>query len=206
MLMSRVRVAIAVVLLGSITRCGVSYEEQETVREVERRQSTDAREQALIAFAARHFATPVKLFPNIVGDLAVLSAEILPLPIFTAQLQEMMEGSIVAFRGALKDVVRTADDNYHLVLGSPLNANGVATLKVDKQGAAEFMDDPPSPFSTLLVAARIEKVEPIILGLEPCTDPECGYVELDITPSQFRSIFGLPWFHVYGTVIVVVRE
>ena len=95
-----------------------------------------------------------------------------------------------------------------MVLGSQLlYEHGVATLNVDRQVAAEFMDDPPTLFSKLLVAARIDKIEPIILGLKPCSDPECGEVELGILPSHFGSmIWRLPWFRAFGTAVAVTRE
>ena len=159
-----------VVLLGSSTGCGMSYEEREQAREAEHRQFKAAQEQKLAAFAERHHATPVQLFPNILEILEGLGEE-LPPRTFTAQLQERMEGSVVAFRGELIDVVRTSGDNYQLVLGS--REHGVATLNFDKQGAAKLMDDPPGLFSKLLVAARIDKVESIILELKPCSDPDC---------------------------------
>ena len=109
---------------------------------------------------------------------------------------------------ARPDIVRTSGDNYHMVLGSQLlYEHGVATLNVDRQVAAEFMDDPPTLFSKLLVAARIDKIEPIILGLKPCSDPECGEVELGILPSHFGSmIWRLPWFRAFGTAVAVTRE
>ena len=142
--------------LGLSTGCGTSYEEQERAHETERRQFIATREQELADFAERHHAIPVQLFP----DLSELPDEEPPRT-FTAQLQEKIEGSVVAFRGELIDVVRTPGGNYQLVFGSRLHDLVVATLDFDRQGATKVMDDPPDLFSELLVAARIDKVDPI---------------------------------------------
>ena len=155
-----------VVLLGSSTGC-MSYED----REVEHR---TAQKQELADFAKRHHATPVQLLPDWEG-----LGEELPRT-FTAQLQERIEGSTVAFRGELVDVVRTSGDNYQLVFGNLIDG-GIATLNFDRQGAKKLMDDPPDLYSDLLVAARIDKVE---LTFDIWTGPQ---------------------FRVFGTAVAIAR-
>ena len=185
-----------VVFLGLSTGCGLSYEEQERVREAERRQGQAAQDKELADFAERYYATPVQLFPDWSG-----LGEELPRT-FTAQLQEKIEGSVVAFRGELIDVVRTSENNYQLVFGSRILGLVVATLDFDRQGAVQVMDDPPDLFSELLVAARIDKVEPILLQLRPCSAPGCGErYELGI--YSYFPISGTPSVRVFGTAIAV---
>ena len=193
--------AAVVVLLG--TGCNESYEERQARETEQRRQFKAAQDQELADFAERHQATPVQLLP----DWAELGEE-LPRT-FTAQLQEKIEGSVVAFRGELVDVVRTSGDNYQLVFGNQLLGLVVATLNFDRQGAAKLMDDPPDhPFTDLLVAARIDTVEPIIFKLSPCSDPGCGdKIKLGINPSRFfgSAFWPNPGVRVFGTAIAVTR-
>ena len=76
--------------------------------------------------------------------------------------------------------MRTPENNYQLVFGNQgLGPIVAATLNFDRQGAAKIIDDPPDGFSELLVAARIDKVEPILY---------------DVLGTQFR---------VFGTAIAV---
>ncbi len=201
-----------VILLGSCAGCTESYEERQA-RETERsRQFKAAQKQELADFAKRHHATPVQLLPDwsdILGsDMRGRGMTSFRAP-FTAQLQERIEGSTVAFRGELVDVVRTSGDNYQLVFGNQLLGHVVAILNFDRQGAAKLMDGPPDhPFSDLLVAARIDTVEPIIFKLSPCSDPGCGdKIKLGINPSRFfgSASWPNPGFRVFGTAIAVTR-
>ena len=200
-----------VILLGSSTGCTESYEERQA-RETERsRQFKAAQKQELADFAKRHHAAPVQLLPDwsdVLGLDMQQGDDELPRT-FTAQLQERIEGSTVAFRGELVDVVRTSGDNYQLVFGNQLLGHVVAILNFDRQGAAKLMDDlPDHPFSDLLVAARIDTVEPIIFKLSPCSDPGCGdKIKLGINPSRFfgGASWPNPGFRVFGTAIAVTR-
>lgn len=155
-------------LLGLLVSCGPTYEEQEHFREAERQQAVAESQQALAGFAERHGATPVDLFP-IDPDSQRL----------TARLQEDLEGSVVAFRSGLIDIVRVSASEYELVLASPFFGGTVVTLSTTRQGAAKLMADPPDRFSSFLVVARIDKVAPLTLELEPCTEPDCSSVGLN---------------------------
>ena len=122
--------AAVVVLLGSSAGCTESYEERQA-RETERtRQFKAAQKQELADFAKRHHATPVQLLPDwsdILGLDMRQGDDELPRT-FTAQLQERIEGSTVAFRGELVDVVRTSGDNYQLVFGNQLFGHVVSVF------------------------------------------------------------------------------
>ena len=84
----------------AIASCGPSFEEQQQTREAERLQRITASEQALATFAESHSATPVEIWSDSFGLRSS----------FTAQLQNELEGSVVAFRGSLLDIVRTSTD------------------------------------------------------------------------------------------------
>lgn len=160
---------VAAVLVPLLAACGPSYAE----REVGRPQTAAASQQALAAFAERHGATPADLF-----GMAPLSQQLTGRLRLTAHLQAELEGSLVAFRSGLLDLVRRSADDYELLLGSSRFGGTVATLSLDRQGATKLLADPPGRFSSLLVVARIEQVVPLTIELESCTTPGCTDVGL----------------------------
>ena len=179
-------------LLALLAACGPSQREQpETNQEVERRSAIAEAEQALSAFAQRHDATPT--------DLPLEFSLSQP---FTAQLQQDLEGSIVAFRAGLIDIVRTAENSYELVLGMPLFptlTGTVATMAAPSPVVADLLATPPDLFSSLLVAAKVESVVPLTLRLQSCAEADCTEVELEPNlTSRVRR--------VRGRVIAVERE
>ena len=200
-----------VALLGSIAGCGgTSFGEREEALQAERKQLMASQEQELAEFAERHNAIMVepKFFPDMFEDL---EEEEFPTRNFTAQLQERIEGSVIAFRGYLIEVVRTSGNNYQLVFGEPFRGPGkdvVVTLSFNRRDAAKLIEDSPNIFEKLLVAARIDRVEPIILEVRSCSVPLCEEegeeMQLGII---FRSpLLGNPPVRIFGTAIAVTRS
>ena len=89
----------------AIASCGPSLEEQQQTREAERLQRIAASEQALATFAESHGATPVEIWSDPFGDPLGLRRS------FTAQLQDELEGSVVAFRGSSTSSHTSARDS-----------------------------------------------------------------------------------------------
>ena len=163
----------AVLLLAlslTLASCSPSLEEQEQAREAERLRRVAASEQALATFAKSHGAMPVEILES---HLAKRS--------FTAQLQGKLEGSVVAFRGSLLDIVRTPTGrgDYEVILGDPFLGGTLVTLSTGEQDAAKLLAMSPEEPPTLLVAARIDRVAPMILKLEPCRESDCAEVGLE---------------------------
>ena len=155
-----------------IASCGPSFEEQQQTREAERLQRVAASEQALATFAESHSATPVEIGFDTFG----------PRRSFTAQLQDELEGSVVAFRGSLLDIVRTSDaaGDYEVTFGAPFFGGTLVTLSTSERDAAKLLALSPEEPLTLLVAARTDRVAPMILRIEPCREPDCGEVGLEV--------------------------
>jgi len=158
--------AISVIL----TSCGPSAEEQAQTREAERLRLVAESEQALATFARQHGAMPVALLGS---DLEKRE--------FTAQFQRKLEGSVVAFRGSLLDVVRTATSGtYAAIFGDEFLGGTLVTLNVEEEEVTKLLaislEDPPA----FLVAARIDSVAPMVLTLEPCRDSDCVEVGLEV--------------------------
>ena len=164
----------------AIASCGPSLEEQQQTREAERLQRIAASEQALATFAESHGATPVEIWSDPFGDPLGLRRS------FTAQLQDELEGSVVAFRGSLLDIVRTSTGvggDYEVAFGDPFFGFGggtLVTLSTSELDAAKLLALSPEDHQTLLVAARIDRVAPMIMRIEPCGEPDCGEVDLEV--------------------------
>jgi len=189
--MTRLRLSVAPVVLGLfpfLMACGgaspgSSFEEQQQTREAEQ----PASEQALATFAESHGATPIE-----VGFLGFERS-------FTAQLQDELEGSVVAFRGSLVDIVRTSTGtggDYEVIftLSASLFGRTLVTLSTSEQDAAPLLT--LSPGFTFLVAARIDRVAPMTLELESCGEPDCNQVGLQVN-TFFAS------YHISGRAIAM---
>jgi len=85
-----------------------------------------------------------------------------------------------ARRGGAQRSTWTRPSTYVAIIGDEFLGGTVVTLNVDEQDAAKLLamsaEDPP----VLLVAARIDSVAPMVLTLEPCRDPDCDDVALEI--------------------------
>ena len=59
----------------------------------------------------------------------------------------------------------------------------LVTLSTSERDAAKLLALSPEESRTLplLVAARIDRVAPMILRIEPCREPDCGEVGLQVT-------------------------
>ena len=111
--------------------CGPSFEERQQTREAERLASS---EQALATFAESHGATPVEIWSDSFGLRRS----------FTVQLQDELEGSVIAFRGSLLDIVRTSPDaggDYEVAFGDPFFGFGgtLVTLSTSERDAAKLL-------------------------------------------------------------------
>ena len=182
----RLSVTKAVLLFSlslAIASCGPSFEEQQQTREAERLQRITASEQALATFAESHSATPVEIWSDPFGDPLGLRRS------FTAQLQDELEGSVVAFRGSLLDIVRTSTgvgDDYEVTFGDLFFGGTLVTLSTSERDAAKLLALTPEESRTLpiLAVARIDRVAPMILRIEPCREPDCGEVGLRVNRSD----------------------
>ncbi len=131
----------------AIASCGPSFEEQQQTREAERLASS---EQALVTFAESHGATPVEIWSDSFGLRRS----------FTAQLQDELEGSVVAFRGSLLDIVRTstgAGGDYEVAFGDPFFGFGgtLFTLSTSERDAAKLR-----PHSRPTARSRLRQAAP----------------------------------------------
>ena len=153
-------------LLAIVVSCGPSNKDLEQAREADRQRAVAASREALIHFAERHRATPVELL-----EMDPLSR------IFTAQLQQQLEGNVIAFQAGLLDIVRTPAKTFEAVFGSPFLGGTVVTLSTDGENAAKLLTH--SRLSNVLVVARIDRVEAMTLKLEPCGEVDCTEVKLE---------------------------
>ena len=183
------RATLLCALVVILVSCGPSVEEQAKARETERVRRVAESEQALATFANQHGARPV----------SVLDSDLEKRP-FTAQLQRQLEGSVVAFRASLLDVVRTNSGNYVAILGDPFLGGTLVTLNVAEQEGAKLLAMSLDYAPALLVAARIDTVAPMVLTLEPCRDPDCGEVGLEV-----RRYDGVA-HRITGSAIAIQRE
>ena len=123
----------------ALASCGPSLEQQEQTGEAQRLRRAATSEQALATFAESHGATPVEIFELDLGRRP-----------FTAQLQDKLEGSVVAFRGWLLDIVRTptGDGEYDLIFADPILGGTLVTLSTSEQDAAKLLtmsaEEPPT--------------------------------------------------------------
>lgn len=147
--------------------CGPTSEQRQLAREAERERAAAASEQEFQDFAERHEATPNRL-------LAPLG------PALTLQLQDSLEGSLVAFEALLLDVVRTSPSEYRLVLSGGLLLRGTfVSLVASDETIAPLLRTDPGRFANLRVAAQIQQVVPLTLKLEACRETECDDVTLE---------------------------
>jgi hypothetical protein len=167
------RLTLRLALLFAVTTisCHPTEQEREQAQEAERQKAIAASRQMLAQFAERHGAVPVELFdPNPLAQP------------FTAQVQQQLEGRVVAFTANVLDIVRVADQSYRLILGSPIVSPTVISLKSDEQQIAQILAGPRKRFSDYLVAAKIDEVVPLTLRLEPCDQPDCTTVAFETVP------------------------
>jgi hypothetical protein len=174
-------------IAGLAVSCGPSAEDENRAREAARLKAVAESEQALAAFAKGHGATPISLIDS---DESTL----------TADLQRRLEGSTVAFRSPLLDVVRSSSSGtYVAIFGDRFLGGTVVALRIDEQLASNLLTKPVERDSDFLVAATIDSVAPMVVTLEPCRDQDCAEVEIEVRQDE-RA------YRIEGTAIAIQAE
>jgi hypothetical protein len=179
---------LAVSLLSLIiAACGSNHGEQQRADYVERQTADHSALELLSTLGSSHGAKPWKL--SQLGDDRI----------FTANLQEEIEGSSVAFRAEIIDVVRRSENEYELIVGDHLLGQDLVFLRATKGVIAEIVASPPDMLDGFFLVARIDRVQSIALELTPCDEPDCGSVTLE------PGIGGVA-HRVFGRLIAIEKE
>lgn len=169
-----------------ITACGSNYDEKRKAGEEDRKAASSALE-ALRTFGSMHGAKP--------WNLGRLGSE----RKFTASLQEEIEGSTVAFRAEVFDLVRRSENDYELVVGDHFLGQVIVSLRSSKDEIVEILANPPELFDDFLFVAVIERVQPLHLEISPCDESDCDSILLE--PSVTGVVH-----RIYGRLIAIQRE
>jgi hypothetical protein len=161
------RVVTQTLLAFLLAACGQSYEEKQHNREAERKKARESSQEELVKFGETYGAKPWRL-----SQLGFDSK-------FTAQVQEEIVGSTIAFRAHILDVVQRGDDDYELVVGDRLLGKDIVYLRSIRGGVAHLLTESPEALESYLFVAEIQRVEPLQLELRPCDEPDCNSVLLD---------------------------
>lgn len=149
---------------------------------------------ALDAFAKRYSAVVVESF-----DSDSLESR------YSAQVQEEIQDTVVAFRADLLDVVYSPATGYYLEL-SDLLGDVIVRLEASPALARQVMAQPRHAFDGVLVVARIANVVPLSLGVgatvhSPEEEGEESVAEVEVSSNEV----GLPRI-MTGTALALERE
>jgi hypothetical protein len=153
---------------------GSSFEEQQAARQTEYQRKRSEIQEELAAFAQRNSAKPVDLF-----DVMHSTDN------FTAQLQDQLEGQTIAFRSGLADIYRLPNEQYQVLLGNPRSGGNIAILTAQRALAEEMLKVKSADRSEYLIAAYVDRVTPVHLEVNSCSDHDCSELELR---SDLRSV------------------